>query len=203
MYIPQAFALDGVDEAFELVGDQAFAHLVSMSGGRLTATSLPLLVDRRARVLRGHLARANPHWRGLDGSEVLVIVPGPDAYVSPSWYPSKAEHGRVVPTWNYQVVHLHGVATTHEDGAWLEKLVRDLTDRHEAGRPSPWSVDDAPAGFVERQLRAIVGVEVAVDRIEAKSKLSQNRPVGDVDGVIAGLEAGGVGDRRLAEAMRE
>ena len=120
-----------------------------------------------------------------------MIVRGPDAYISPSWYATKAEHGRVVPTWNYVTAHVHGVVTVHDDPAWVAELVRELTDRHEAGRAAPWSVDDAPPKFFAGQLRAIVGVELAIERIEAKFKLSQNRPAADVDGVIEGLRADG------------
>jgi transcriptional regulator len=120
-----------------------------------------------------------------------VIVRGPDAYVSPSWYASKVEHGRVVPTWDYVVAHAHGPLVLHEDAEWLAAHVRRLTGVHEGGRPAPWSVDDAPERFVAGQLRAIVGIEVPVARLEAKWKLSQNRSAADVDGVVAGLRADG------------
>lgn len=147
--------------------------------------------DPERGTLSGHFARNNEHWKRADGQKCRVILRGPDAYVSPGWYPSKAEHGRVVPTWNYLTVHVHGTATVHDDVVWLEDLVRRLTDLHEAGRPEPWSVDDAPEKFFAGQLRAIVGVEIRIDRVEAKFKLSQNRPASDVDGVIAGLRADG------------
>ena len=130
----------------------------------------------------------------------MVIVRGPDAYISPSWYAAKAEHGRVVPTWNYVTAHVHGELVIHDDVEWLESLVRRLTDRHESGRHEPWSVDDAPPRFIAGQLRAIVGVELVISRIEAKLKLSQNRPPADVDGVVAGLEHGG--DEISAAAVR-
>jgi transcriptional regulator len=128
-----------------------------------------------------------------------VIVRGPDAYVTPTWYASKAEHGRVVPTWNYEVIHVHGTVTVHDDTEWLATLVRKLTDQHEHDRPAPWSVDDAPERFVAGQLRAIVGVEVAIERVEAKFKLSQNRPEADI-GVVAGLRLDG--DERSADAVQ-
>lgn len=201
MYIPQAFAIDE-NEAFDLVDRYGFAHLVSQTASGLTATPLPLLIDRENRCLRGHLARANPHWRELDGVEALVILAGADGYVSPSWYPSKAVHGRVVPTWNYQVVHVSGVVSVHDDVAWLERLVRELTARNETGRQSPWSVDDAPTDFIERQLRAIVGIERAISRIDSKFKLSQNRSVEDIEGVVTGLQTGDEGSRQLAAATR-
>jgi transcriptional regulator len=132
--------------------------------------------------------------------EALVIVRGPDAYVSPGWHASKAEHGRVVPTWNYVTAHVHGRLVVHDDPGWVETLVRRLTDQHEAHSAQPWSVDDAPAAFVAGQLRAIVGVELVISRVEAKAKLSQNRPGADIDGVVAGLEARG--DDVSAQAVR-
>jgi transcriptional regulator len=190
MYVPSAFAPTDDDVEALLLRHRA-ADLVTAGPDGLTATMLPFLYDAKRRTLRGHLARNNDHWRTADGAAGLVIVRGPDAYVSPSWYASKAEHGRVVPTWNYVTAHVHGVVTVHDDPAWVAHLVRELTERHEAGRPMPWSVDDAPPKFLAGQLRAIVGIELAIERIEAKFKLSQNRPAVDVDGVIAGLRAEG------------
>ena len=142
--------------------------------------------------LVGHLARANAHWRRIvDGSPALAIVTGPDTYVSPSWYASKAEHGKVVPTWNYSVVHLRGRVAVHDDASWVRELVTRLTDRHEQPRPEPWSVTDAPADYVDKNLRPIVGVELLVSSVEAKAKLSQNRSDEDRAGVAAGLAADG------------
>jgi transcriptional regulator len=190
MYVPSAFA--PTDEGVrELLLRHRAADLVTAGPAGLTATMLPFLYDADRHTLRGHLARNNDHWRTVDGVAGLVIVRGPDAYISPSWYATKAEHGRVVPTWNYMTAHVHGVVTVHDDPDWVAALVRELTDRHEAGRPVPWSVDDAPPKFFAGQLRAIVGVELAIERIEAKFKLSQNRPAADVDGVIVGLRAAG------------
>jgi transcriptional regulator len=131
-------------------------------------------------------------------------VPVADAYISPSWYPTKAVSGKVVPTWNYEIVHAHGDLIAHDDVTWLDGFVRELTERHERGRPEPWSVDDAPPDFVTAMLRGIVGVELAVDRLEGKRKLSQNRPEEDRHGVIAGLVAeptAGAAD--TAASMRE
>ncbi|MBJ7340647.1 FMN-binding negative transcriptional regulator [Mycolicibacterium sp.] len=190
MYVPNHFAPD--DEAVhELLSRNGAADLVTVGPMGLEATLLPFVYDRARATLQGHFARNNEHWRHVDGREALVIVRGPDYYVTPSWYASKAEHGRVVPTWNYVVAHVHGTATIHDDTAWLGDLVRRLTEHHEGRRPAPWSVDDAPERFIDGQLRAIVGIEVAIDRVEAKFKLSQNRPAADVDGVIAGLRAEG------------
>jgi transcriptional regulator len=198
MYVPSAFA--PTDEAVrELLLRHRAADLVTTGPEGLAATMLPFLYDAERHTLRGHLARNNDHWRTADGATALVIVRGPDAYISPSWYATKAEHGRVVPTWNYMTAHVHGVVTVHDDPDWVAELVRELTDRHEAGRPAPWSVDDAPPKFFAGQLRAIVGVELAIERIEAKFKLSQNRPAADVDGVIEGLRA--TGDPQSAAAV--
>ena len=153
----------------------------------------------------GHVARNNDQWRKPALGESLAIVRGPDAYVSPSWYAAKAEHGRVVPTWNYVTAHVYGRLVVHDDPAWVEDVVRRLTAKHEAARvavpgQSPqWSVDDAPRPFIEGQLRAIVGLELRITRIEAKAKLSQNRPVADIAGVVAGLSARG--DDRSAAAV--
>jgi transcriptional regulator len=198
MYVPTHFAADD-DAVQELLSQNRAADLVTAGPGGLESTMLPFLYDRERGTLLGHFARNNDHWRQIDGLDALVIVRGPDAYVTPAWYASKAEHGRVVPTWNYVTAHVHGTVTVHDDVAWLDDLVRRLTDHHERLRPVPWSVDDAPEKFIEGQLRAIVGVEVAVTRIEAKFKLSQNRPEADVDGVIAGLRTDG--DERGAAAV--
>ena len=150
--------------------------------------------------LLGHLARNNDQWARPPLGEALVIVRGPDAYISPSWYAAKAEHGRVVPTWNYVTAHVYGELVAHDDPAWVEALVRQLTDHHEASSAHPWSVDDAPDDFVTGQLRAIVGVELRITRVEAKFKLSQNRPEADVTGVVNGLTDRG--DAAVADIVR-
>ena len=149
--------------------------------------------------LRGHVARNNPHWTAAPSGESLVIVRGPDAYITPSWYAAKAEHGRVVPTWNYVTAHVYGELVVHDDTDWLAGLVRRLTRKHEDGAEQPWSVDDAPERFIAGQLRAIVGVELIISRIEAKLKLSQNRSDADIDGVVDGLQRRG--DAASAEAV--
>ena len=196
MYIPKHFTV-GPAQADEMLHDLVAGDLVTSTDDGLAATFLPLLyapsVGDHGSLL-GHVARNNEVWRGQPVGEALVIVHGPDAYISPSWYPSKAEHGRVVPTWNYVTLHVHGRLVVHDDAAWVEDLVRRLTDRHERGRERPWSVDDAPTDYVAGQLRAIVGVEVVITRVEGKAKLSQNRSATDIDGVTAGLEAGGSDD---------
>jgi transcriptional regulator len=189
MYIPEQFALDATDTAHFLTTVVA-GDLVTATDDGLVATFLPLLLDvdrGRNGSLLGHLARKNSQWKRPVQGEALVIAHGPDAYVSPSWYPSKAEHGRVVPTWNYSAAHVHGDLVIHDDEAWLDSLVRRLTQRHESGRAHPWSVDDAPAKYIAGQLRAIVGVELEISRVEVQVKMSQNRPAADIDGVVTGL----------------
>ena len=199
MYVPAHFAA-GDDAARELLRHPQAADLVTMTPDGLVATFLPFVFDAENGRLLGHVARTNDQWSRPVTGEALVIVHGPDAYISPGFYPSKAEHGRVVPTWNYCTAHVYGELRIHDDVAWLEALVRRLTDLHEAGEPSPWSVDDAPPAFVAGQLRAIVGVELVIARIEAKIKMSQNRPPADVEGVLAGLAARG--DHAGAAAVR-
>jgi transcriptional regulator len=198
MYVPAHFAAPD-DALDQLLAAPGAVDLVSSTADGLTATTLPMLHDPVAGTLTGHLARTNPQWRDTVG-DVLVIVRGPDAYVSPSWYASKAEHGRVVPTWDYVLAHVHGELVVHDDVAWLDQHVRRLTEAHEGARPQPWTVSDAPERFVAGQLRAIVGVEVRIGRVEAKWKLSQNRPGADIDGVLAGLTADGRPD--VAAAVR-
>jgi transcriptional regulator len=198
VYVPAQFAPDEDDVQLLLARHRA-ADLITAGPDGLEATMLPLLHDRDQGTLLGHFARNNDHWKRADGQRGLVIVRGPDSYISPTWYASKAEHGRVVPTWNYVTAHVHGPVTVHDDVDWVESLVRRLTDAHEAGHPAPWGVDDAPEKFYRGQLRAIVGVEVRIERIDAKFKLSQNRPAADIDGVVAGLRS--VGDDAGAEAV--
>ena len=170
------------------------------AGASAPADATVAELSRIGGALLGHVARANPQWSTPAIGEAMVIVHGPDAYVSPSWYPSKAEHGKVVPTWNYTTFHVYGRLVVHDDPVWVELLVRRLTERHEAGRPSPWSVDDAPGPFVAGQVRSIVGVEVVITRFEAKAKWSQNRPAADIDGVEEGL--GAVGRLDALDALR-
>ena len=208
MYVPAHFAPDAalVDE---LLRNHGAADLVTVTPDGLAATMLPFIYVPPAEPgsagplgsLHGHLARNNDQWKRGSAGEALAIVRGPDAYISPGWYASKAEHGRVVPTWNYITAHVYGRFVVHDDPVWTEDLVRRLTTKHEAYRNHPWSVDDAPRPFIEGQLRAIVGVELEITRIEAKAKLSQNRPPADVEGVIAGLRERG--DMEMADAVEQ
>jgi len=210
MYVPAHFAAADATVR-ELLARHGAADLITLTADGLLATMLPFAYEQAAGepgswgALYGHVARNNDQWRKPALGESLAIVRGPDAYVSPSWYAAKAEHGRVVPTWNYVTAHVYGRLVVHDHPDWVEDVVRRLTAKHEAARlaspgQSPaWSVDDAPRKFIEGQLRAIVGLELQITRIEAKAKLSQNRPVGDIAGVAAGLSARG--DDRSAAAV--
>ena len=202
MYTPPFNRVDDEGELREFVADVRVGWLVtSRVGAAPSASFLPVVW--RADTVIAHFAKANPHWREIeDDTPALLIVTGPDAYVSPSWYAAKAEHGKVVPTWNYRAVHLTGTARVHEDPEWLRAAVTDLTDQHEESRDQPWQVGDAPAPYIEGQLQGIVGVELRVTGAEGKAKLSQNRSDADRVGVIDGLRADGrPGDLAVADAM--
>jgi transcriptional regulator len=178
MYIPAAFRDDDPASLHAMMRAARLATLITMTADGLLATPLPVLFDPERRphgALLGHMARANPQWSKPLVGEALVIFTGPDAYVSPSWYETKTETGKVVPTWNYVTVHAYGAVEFFEDSERLLKAVTRLTDRHESGRAHPWAVGDAPPAYIASQLRGIVGVEVAITRLEGKRKLSQNR----------------------------
>lgn len=202
LYIPSAFRQDDRGAIRALVAAHPLGELVTVGPGGLLASTVPMLLgpDGDEALLLGHLARANPQ-RSHDGAEVLVTFRGPDAYVTPSWYASKAEHGKVVPTWDYVVARARGTLVVHDDAIWLERLLTRLTDHHEAGRPLAWSLDDAPAAFIAKSLRAIVGVEIRVETWEASWKLSQNRPPSDIDGVLAGLRHGDYRQHQVADLI--
>lgn len=187
MYVPHVNAIPDEVEVRRLVAHVGAAQLVTVGpDGYPLATLLPIMWEGDTVI--AHMARANPHWTHIgDGSPALLVVTGPQAYVSPSWYASKTEHGRVVPTWNYSAVHLTGLAQVHDDAAWVRAAVDDLVERHEAHRPAAWHTSDAPERYIEGQLRAIVGIHVAVNHAEGKAKLSQNRSIADREGVIDGL----------------
>jgi len=207
MYTPRAFAIDDLSQLHELILATRLAILVTHGEQGLQASHVPVLLHREQGsngTLYGHLAKANPQWKDLrDGAEALLIFPGADAYVSPGFYPSKAEHGKVVPTWNYVAVHAYGHAETFSDGGRLLDIVSTLTNRHEAGRAQPWSVDDAPADYIDGMLKAIVGFAIPIGRLEGKRKLSQNRSAEDIAGVREGLAASpDINDQTLAHLMR-
>lgn len=191
MYVPAHFAVSDLDQVAAFVEQAGAADFVTFDGTRMTASLLPVIWDRsggqHGRLL-GHLALANPQWEAADaGVPALAIVHGPQAYVSPSWYPSTRQHGRVVPTWNYTSVHFTGPVTFHRDAGWLRDIVTRLTEQHEHDRDHRWWVQDAPAAYIEGQLRGIVGIEMLVQDVQAKAKLSQNRSPADQAGAIAGL----------------
>ncbi len=193
MYIPGSFAETDVPTLFDYVDAHPLGILVSASPDRLAATHLPLILDRSAGpsgTLLGHLARANPQASRDPSStaDALVIFTGPDAYITPQWYATKQETGRVVPTWNYIAVHVYGTLRFHDDPAFLRDHLERLTHRHEAGRVDPWHVSDAPGDYIAQQMNAIVGVTVEIERLEGKWKMSQNRVDADIAGVIGGLE---------------
>ncbi len=206
MYQPPPFREDRVEVLHALMHDRRFATLVTLGAEGLTATHLPIEVDPNPPpfgTLRGHLARANPQWRNYS-TEVaaLVIFSGPQAYVSPSWYATKNQTGRVVPTWNYIAVHAYGPLRTFDDTDRLRSLVTALTQRQERELPHPWRVGDAPVDFIDRQLKGIVGIELTVERLEGKWKLSQNKNAADRAGVIAGLSGmSGPDAAQIADAM--
>ncbi|AWY44446.1 FMN-binding negative transcriptional regulator [Pseudomonas putida] len=207
MYTPRAFAIDELPQMHELILGTRLAILVTHGEHGLQASHVPVLLHREQGpngTLYGHLAKANPQWKDLrDGAEALLIFSGPDAYVSPGFYPSKAEHGKVVPTWNYVAVHAYGRAETFSDGGRLLDIVSTLTDRHESGRAQPWKVEDAPADYIDGMLKAIVGFAVPIERLEGKRKLSQNRNPADIAGVREGLSASpDAQDQALAQLMR-
>ena len=203
MYTPRAFALDDLPEIQQLIQHTRLAQLVTVGEQGLLASHLPLLLnpDECANgTLYGHLAKANPQWRDLqNGSDALVIFAGAEAYISPAFYPAKAEHGKVVPTWNYLAVHAYGKPDVFSDAARLLRVVTALTDRHEGKRDQPWKVSDAPADYIDSMLKAIVGFALPIDRLIGKRKLSQNRSPADIAGVREGLAASlDVRDQTLA-----
>jgi len=201
MYIPAHFAASP-DDVRALLSSPGAADLITSTATGLLASTLPLVFHPDAGAhgaLYGHVARNNPQWSTPAQGEALVILRGSDAYITPSWYAAKARHGRVVPTWNYAVAHVYGRLVIHDDPDWLDAHVRRLTAQHEAVEPHPWSVDDAPERYVRGQLRAIVGLELLITRVEAKLKLSQNRADDDIAGVVAGLHRRG--DHRSADAV--
>ncbi len=212
MYVPKHFAEDRIEVLHAAIARGGLATLVTLASDGLIATHLPLVLDPTAGslgTLYGHVARGNPQWRDVDPRvPALAILLGPDAYISPSWYATKRETGKVVPTWNYLTVHVYGPLHTFEDPERLRAHVTRLTDRQEAGRADRddaerWRVSDAPDDFVDGMLKGIVGLELPIARLEGKWKMSQNRPDADQIAAIAGLEASGrAADQAVADVMR-
>jgi transcriptional regulator len=207
MYTPSAFRHDSLPELHAHILATRLAILVSHGPDGLEASHIPLLLDPAGGqfgTLHGHLARANPQWRALDAGEAMVIFPGVDAYISPGYYAAKAEHGKVVPTWNYTAVHAYGQAEVFTDAQRLLQLVSTLSDRHEARQAQPWAVSDAPADYIDGMLKAIVGFSIPIGRLQGKRKLGQNRSDADIQGVKAGLSASAdSADQALAAAMQD
>lgn len=202
MYTPPAFKEQDRQVLADIIRGARLATLVTATGEGLIATPLPMLYDAAEGefgTLYGHVAKANTQWKLTPLSDALVIFQGPDAYISPSWYETKKEHGKVVPTWNYAAVHAYGPVEFFEDADRLLKIVTRLTDHHEKPRVEPWAVTDAPDQFIQAQLRGIVGVRIPASRLEGKRKMSQNRPEADRIGVANGLsESERPGDRLVA-----
>jgi transcriptional regulator len=193
MYLPASFRQDDLAELQAQILANPFALLASAGSEGVQASHLPLLLapgEGEFGTLYGHFARANPHWRDFqNGAEALAVFSGPDAYITPSWYAAKAEHGKVVPTWNYIAVHARGPIELIEEPQRLLQIVSRLSDRHESGRPQPWAVSDAPREYIDSMLRAIVGFALPIRQLQGKWKLGQNRSAVDQAGVRDGLAA--------------
>lgn len=205
MYRPDHFRVDDVPAMHALMRARPLAALVSGGAAGLYATHLPTVLkgDGPFGLVEFHLARANPHWKVLaEGDEALMIFQGPEGYITPNWYPSKVEHAKVVPTWNYAVVHAYGQPEVMQHADWLRRHVGELTAQQERSEAQPWALTDAPERYVEVMLRGIIGFRFAVTRLEGKWKMSQNREMKDRDGVVKGLTQRGVGeDLEVAEAV--
>lgn len=205
MYQPSLFREERIDVMHDLMRSFPFASIVTLGSGGIEANHLPFVLKPSdvlksdgvlngngvtPGALHGHVARENPLWQ-IDSAGVLVIFQGPHHYITPSWYSAKQEHGKVVPTWNYAVVHAYGSLQAHDDPAWLRTHLNDLVAQQEDARDAPWAVDDAPDDFIAAMLKGIVGVEIVIDRLEGKWKVSQNRGETDRAGVINGLKSEG------------
>jgi transcriptional regulator len=197
VYIPPHFNEERVDVLHQLIREHGLATLVTYGPSGLIASHVPLVLDTAAPygTLRGHLSRANQQWRDYSPDvPALAIFAGPQHYITPSWYPAKAEHGKVVPTWNYIVVHAYGRLETYEDRESLLANVEALTTHHEASRAEPWKVSDAPASYIDAQLKGIIGISLRIDRLEGKWKISQNRSAADQASVATALHEAGTDD---------
>lgn len=204
MYIPASFKENRLEKLHELIVSYPLGLLVTHGGNGLEASPIPFLLyaeEGTNGVLRAHMAKANPHWKSLAGqSECMIVFQGPEGYVTPSWYPSKAETHKAIPTWNYATVHVWGRPQVTEEAAWLRRQLDDLTSFHEIPRPQPWSVSDAPAEYIANQIKAIIGIEIPINRIEGKWKMSQNKDKADREGVINGMRSDGDPHRNIQVA---
>ncbi len=193
MYVPALFKEDNVAVMHDAIRQYGFGTLVTLNDTEMEASHIPMLLDPEPApygTILGHLARANPQWKRVKpGVETLAIFLGPNTYITPSWYPTKQESGKVVPTWNYLAIHAYGTLSFFDDAEELRAHVTRMTETHEAPRAAPWAVSDAPKEFVDGMVRAIVGFKLPITKLEGKWKMSQNRPAQDVSGVLAGLKA--------------
>lgn len=205
MYIPEQFTESSIEAMHQFIREKPLATLVTMTSQGLNANHIPLhLVAEPASygMLRGHVARANPIWRDYQaGIEALAIFHGPDAYITPSWYATKKETGKVVPTWNYAVVHAHGALRVIDDALWVREQLEALTNHNEAQFPEPWAVSDAPREFTEKLIEAIVGIEITITRLSGKWKVSQNQPPRNQASVVEGLSQNGTSDANAMAAL--
>ena len=207
MYQPPHFVETRIEVLHDLIRSRPLGLLASNGPNGPLADLVPFILhasEAGKGLLRAHVARSNPHWQLLNAQPqipVLVVFQGPQAYVTPSWYQTKAETGKVVPTWNYVIVQVRGMASVHPEPEWVLRHVTTLTNRHEENREKPWAVGDAPEAFIAQQLRAIVGVEIAIAEIEGKWKVSQNRPQADRAGVAGGMAGLESGDQRLMAGL--
>jgi transcriptional regulator len=206
MYQPPHFREDRIEVQHDLIRNHSLGLLITAGPGGLIANPVPFLIDSASKhgTLRAHIARGNPQQHELAAvDECLIVFQGPQEYVTPSWYATKQETGKVVPTWNYATVHAWGRPQIIEDAAWLRRQLDDLTLLKEGRRPKPWAVGDAPEPFVAAQMKGIIGIEIPIDRIEGKWKVSQNRPEKDRAGVVTGLRAGGESAVVMADLVAE
>ena len=206
MYLPEYFRENEIPVLHEAIRKCRLATLVTLNAGAIVASHIPMMLDPEPApngTIHCHLARANSQWRDVaPDTEALAIFQGPDAYITPSWYAAKRETGKVVPTWNYVAIHAYGRVRFFDDAERLRGLVTRLTELHDGERPAPWAVADAPAGYIDAMLKAIVGVELPISRLEGKWKMNQNRRESDIEGVIEGLKASErAGDRAVADVM--
>jgi transcriptional regulator len=207
MYLPQAFKIDDAIRLHQVIRNFPLGTLITRSGDMVVADHIPFLINSEVEntslgVLQAHVARANPLWHTHPaGVDVLVIFKGPDHYISPTWYPTKHETGKAVPTWNYVAVHAYGTLQVKDDPTWIRRQIEMLTTTHESGREPAWAVGDAPQNFIAAQMQAIVGIEITITRLEGKQKTSQNRLVIDRQGVVSGLAASSSDQARAMAAL--
>jgi len=207
MLVPNHFREESQEKLQQLIKEYSFGVLVVADSEGIDANHLPFHFSASKEyplgTLRCHVARVNPVWQRIEcGASVLAIFAGPDAYVSPSWYATKAETGRVVPTWNYLAVHAQGKGSIFQDYAWLKEHLQQLTDRHESGRENPWAVDDAPSEYTSHLVKAIVGIEIRIENLTGQVKASQNHPERNRIGVKTGLAAGTASEAAMSKFIR-